>query len=71
MTQHQETGFHAQETGKRSHARQGTIGLKNTFGMGDMKGVSEGTDLTPHFVWWRRSGSFTHSIWHSYELFMT
>jgi len=50
MIQHQATGFHAQETGKRSHARQSTIGLEKTFGMDDTKGVSEGMDLAPHFV---------------------
>ena len=50
MTHHQATGFHSQGTGKRGHARQGKTGLDETFGMGNMKGASEGIEVTPHLV---------------------
>ena len=43
-------GFRAQGIGKRGQKRQGTIGLEKTFGMGDMEGVSEGIEVTPHLV---------------------
>ena len=51
MTQHQATGFRVQGIGKRGHARQSTTGLNETIGMGNMRGVSEGIELTPNFVW--------------------
>jgi len=47
---HQATGSHAQRIGKRSHARQSKTGLDETFGMGNMKGASEGIEFTLHFV---------------------
>ena len=39
---HQATGIHVQVTDKRRHARQGSTGLSETFGMRNMKGTSKG-----------------------------
>ena len=39
---HQAMGFHVHLTGERGHARQDKTGLSDTFGMGNMKGASEG-----------------------------
>ena len=39
---HQATGFHVQGIGKRNHTTEGKNGLGDTFGMGNMKGASEG-----------------------------
>ena len=50
MTQHQAMGFRVQGTGKRGHAGLSIIGLEKMFGMGDMKGASEGMELAPHSV---------------------
>ena len=32
------------------HVRQRKIGLEKTFGMGNLRGASEGMEVTPHLV---------------------
>ena len=42
---HQATGSHARATGRKGHTGQGRTGLGDTFGMGNMKGASEGNRI--------------------------
>ena len=39
---HQATGFRVQGIGRKGHTGQGRTGLGDTFGMGNIKGASEG-----------------------------
>ena len=46
----QATGFHARAIGEKGRELQRGTGLSGTFGMGNMKGASEGMELAPHLV---------------------
>ena len=46
----QATGFHARAIGEKGRELQRGTGLSGTFGMGNMKGASEGNGPALHLV---------------------